>query len=189
MGIHQTKERPEFLSKMLATYRSSEVADNTNERKDDETRNFLMRRNNVLLQARRAHTRRWASMLHVTRLCRRGRTPRLRREARRRWKRECLCTRTSAGSWTTSTRCSSVGRTPTTCACQPRAQHARCRPSRAADTGAPAIAATFLRPAAGVAAAKRKSRASARPAARARGRTSGTGALQRGSAQRAAFAY
>jgi hypothetical protein len=66
LGIHQTKERPEFLSKMLAAYRSSEVADNTNERKDDETRNFLMRRNNLLLQARRT----WRAACdtpHVTR--------------------------------------------------------------------------------------------------------------------------
>ena len=96
MGIHQTKERPEFLSKMLAAYRSSEVADNTNERKDDETRNFLMRRNNLLLQARRTrHAARDA--LHVTRLCRRGRTPRLWQGARRRWNLECPRTRTSAG--------------------------------------------------------------------------------------------
>jgi hypothetical protein len=51
LGIHQTTERPQFLAKMLEAYRSTDVADNTNERKDDEMRNFLMRRNNLLLQA------------------------------------------------------------------------------------------------------------------------------------------
>jgi hypothetical protein len=50
LEIHQTKERPEFLAKLLEAYRTTLVADLTEDSKDDELRNFLMRRNNVLLQ-------------------------------------------------------------------------------------------------------------------------------------------
>ena len=55
MSIHQNLERPHFLIKMLDAYRTTEIADMTEDRKDDEIRNFLMRRNNLLLQVCRAH--------------------------------------------------------------------------------------------------------------------------------------
>ena len=55
MSIHQNLERPHFLIKMLDAIRTTEIADMTEDRKDDEIRNFLMRRNNLLLQVCRAH--------------------------------------------------------------------------------------------------------------------------------------
>ena len=56
MSIHQNLERPHFLMKMLEAYRTTEVADMAEDRKDDEIRNFLMRRNNLMLQACHTHT-------------------------------------------------------------------------------------------------------------------------------------
>ena len=55
MSIHQNLERPHFLMKMLEAYRTTEVADMAEDRKDDEIRNFLMRRNNLMLQACHTH--------------------------------------------------------------------------------------------------------------------------------------
>jgi hypothetical protein len=51
MMHHQTKERPLILSKMLEAYRTTEIADEANDRKDEEMRYYLLRFNNVLLQA------------------------------------------------------------------------------------------------------------------------------------------
>lgn len=52
MSHHQTKERPLFLAKMLDAYRTTEIADEANDRKDEEMRHYLLRCNSVLLQAR-----------------------------------------------------------------------------------------------------------------------------------------
>jgi hypothetical protein len=104
LGIHQTTERPQFLAKLLEAYRTTDVADNTNEKKDDELRNFLMRRNNLILQV---HRRELAvlSIQHASCCHRRVKTLPFSGGANCLQNHEYLSTPTSEDSWTTFKPC------------------------------------------------------------------------------------